>query len=81
MPETGGKFHIPTEIDHSYETKPAVSGNVFLSRHELSFTQKSIAFTGAKIRNEIPVNIKKAPSIDSLKEALKAFYLHTQKEI
>ena len=59
LPETAGKFYIPAEMVHSYETRSAVSGNVFLPRYELSFTLKSIAFSGAKIWNEIPVNIKK----------------------
>ena len=81
FPETAGKFHIPAEIVHSYEIRSAVSGNVFLPRYELSFTQKSTAYSGAKIWNEIPVNIKKAPSIDSFKEKLKGYYLQTQKEI
>ena len=81
LPETDGKFHIPAEMVHSYETRSAVSGNVFLPRYELSFTQKFIAFSGAKIWNEIPVNIKKVPSIHLLKEKLKAYYLQTQKEI
>ena len=39
LPETAGKFHIPAEMVHSYETRSAVSGNVFLPRYELSFTQ------------------------------------------
>ena len=81
LPETAGKFHIPTEMVHSYETRSAVSGNVFLPRYELSFTQKSMAFSGAKIWNEIPVSIEKAPSIDSFKEKRKAYYLQTRKEI
>ena len=59
LPDTAGRFHIPAEMAHSYETRLAVSGNVFLPRYDLSFTQKSIAFSGAKIWNEIPVNIKK----------------------
>ena len=80
-PETAGKFHRPAEMVHSYETRSAVSGHVFLPRYELSFTQKSIAFSGAKIWNKIPVNIKKAPSIDSFAEKLKAYYLQTQREI
>ena len=40
-----------------------------------------MAFSGSKVWNEIPVNIQKAPSIDSFKEKLKAYYLQTQKEI
>ena len=59
LPETAGKFHIPAEMIHSFETRSAVSRNVFLPRYELSFTQKSMAFSGAKIWNEIPVDIKR----------------------
>ena len=66
---------------HSYETRSAVSGNVFLQRYELSFTQKSIAFSGAKIWNEIPVNIKKAPSIDSLERNLKHITCRLRKKL
>ena len=74
--ETTGKFYIPAEMVHSYETRSAVSRNVFsLPRYELSFTQKSMAFSGAKIWNEIPVNIKNAPSIDSFKEKLQSILL------
>ena len=60
MPETAGKFHMPAEMVHAYGTRSAVSGNVFLPRYDLNFTQKSIAFSGAKIWNEIPVNIKES---------------------
>ena len=81
LPETAGKFHIPAEMVHGYGTRSAVPGNVFLPRYDLSFTQKSRAFSGAKIWNEIPVNIKKAPSVDSFKEKRKAYYLQTRKEI
>ena len=45
---------------------------------DLSFTQKSIAFSGAKLWNEIPVNIKRAVSLDSFKDKLKAYYLQLQ---
>ena len=79
--ETAGEFHIPAEMVHSYQTRSAVSGNVFLPRYDLSFTQKSIAFSGAKIWNEIPVNITKVPLPDSFKDKLKAYYLQTKKEI
>ena len=47
--ETAGEIHIPAGVVHSYITRSAVSGNVFLPRYELNFTQKSITFSGAKI--------------------------------
>ena len=39
LPETAGEFHIPAEMVRAYATRSAVSGNVFLPRYDLSFTQ------------------------------------------
>ena len=81
LPETAGDFHVPADKVHSYQTRSAVSGNVFLPRYDLSFTQKSVTFSGAKLWNEIPVSIKKALSLDSFKDKLKAYYLQIQNKI
>ena len=70
LPETAGDFHVPADKVHSYETRSAVSGNVFLPRYDLSFTQKSITFSSAKLWNEIPVSINKVLSLDSFKDKL-----------
>ena len=78
LPETAGEFHLPAEKVHPYGTRSAISGNIFLPRYDLNFTQKSIAFSGAKLWNEIPVNIKRAVSLDSFKDKLKAHYLQLQ---
>ena len=78
LPETAGEFHLPAKKVHPYGTRSAISGNIFLPRYDLSFTQKSIAFSGAKLWNEIPVNIKRAVSLDSFKDKLKAYYLQLQ---
>ena len=56
---------------HSYQTRSAVSRNVLLPGYDLSFRQKSIAFSGAILWNEVPVSIKKAESLDSFKINLK----------
>ena len=58
--ETAGDFYVPPDKVHSYQTRSAVSGNVFLPRYDPSFIQKSITFSGAKLWNEILVSIKKA---------------------
>ena len=81
LPETAGEFHLPADKIHSYQTRSAVSGNMFVPRCNLSLTQKSIAYSGAILWNEIPVNIKKAESLDSFKDKLKAYYLKIQNEI
>ena len=39
LPETAGDFYVPVEKVHSYQTRSAVSGNVFLRRYDMSFTQ------------------------------------------
>ena len=70
LPETAGEFHLPAEKVHLYGTRSAISGNIFLSRYDLSFTQKSIAFSGAKLWNEIPVNVKREVSLNSFKDKL-----------
>ena len=81
LPETAGEFHLPADKIHSYQTRSAVSGNMFVPRCNLSLTQKSIAYSGAILWNEISVNIKKAESLDSFKDKLKAYYLKIQNEI
>ena len=81
LPETAGEFHLPADKIHSYQTRSAVSGNMFVPRRNLSLTQKSIAYSGAILWNEIPVNIKKAKSLGSFKDKLKAYYLKIQNEI
>ena len=80
LPETAGDFHVTADKVHLYQTRSAFSENVVLSRCDLSFTQKSITFSGAKLWNEIPVSIKKALSLDSFKDKLKAYYLQIQNE-
>ena len=78
LPETAGEFHLPAEKVHPYGTRSAISGNIFLPRYDLSFTEKSIAFSGAKLWNEIPVNVKRAVLLDSFKDKLNAYYLQLQ---
>ena len=49
-------------------------------RYDLSFTQKSIAFSRAILWNEIQVSIKKAESFDSFKNKLETYHMKIQKE-
>ena len=72
LPETAGESHLPAEKVHPYGTRSAISGDIFLPRYDLSFAQKSIAFSVAKLSNEILVNVKRAVSLDSCKDKLKA---------
>ena len=60
---------------HSYQTRSAVSGNVLLPRYNLNFPKKSMPFSGAILWNVVPVSIRKAKSLDSFKNKLKAYYM------
>ena len=80
LPETPGEFHLPAK-NTFISDKVSCIRNVFVPKYDLTFTQKSIAFSDAILQNEIPVSIKKTESLDSLKDKSKAPYLKIQNEI
>ena len=49
----------------------AASGNVLLPRYDLTFPEKSVAFSGAILWNEVPISKRKTESLDSIKINLK----------
>ena len=64
LPETAGKFIYQLKWFIHMKQDQLSLETCFCQDMSCGFTQKSIAFSGAKMWNEIPVNIKKAPSID-----------------
>ena len=66
-------FNCTFEVS-SHKTRH-VSVNIFLPRAHNSRNQRSIKYTGAKIRNNIPSEIKKLP-FHKFKEIYKNFLLH-----
>ena len=50
LPETARDFHVPADKVYSYQTRSAVSGNVFLPRYDLSFTRKYTYLQNKRMR-------------------------------
>ena len=63
------------EIVHRHRTRSAESGNIFTPQRNLKLGQEAITFSGAKIWNGIPCDIKRAQSLDAFKGKLKKFLL------
>ena len=61
------------EIVHRHCTRSAKSGNIFIPQRNLKLGQEAITFSGAKIWNDIPRDIKRTQSLDAFKGKLKKF--------
>ena len=59
---------------HQYSTRQATKGDIFLiQKNTLQYGLRSVRHCGAKCWNEIPVDIKRSPSVKSFRLKLKAF--------
>ena len=56
---------------HSYSTRSVSNNNLFIPRGKTNNFQKTMAFAGSKIWNEIPKEIRMAQTLHSFKEHLK----------
>ena len=61
------------EIVHRHCIRSAESGNIFIPQRNLKLGQEAITFSGAKIWNDIPCDIKRAQSLDVFKGKFKKF--------
>ena len=55
---------------HSYSMRPVSNDNLFIPLGKTNSFQKTMAFAGSKIWNEIPKEIKIAQTLHSFKEHL-----------
>ena len=59
---------------HQYGTRQAIKGDIFLiQKNTLQYGLRSVRYCGAKCWNDIPVDIKRSPSVKSFRLKLKAF--------
>ena len=59
---------------HQYCTRQATKGDIFLiQKNTLQYGLRSVRYCGAECWNEIPVDIKRSPSVKSFRLKLKAF--------
>ena len=56
---------------HLYSTRSVSNNNLFIPRGKTNNFQKTMAFAGSKIWNEIPKEIRMAQTLHSFKEHLK----------
>ena len=59
---------------HQYGTRQATKNDIFLiQKNTLQYGLRSVRYCGAKCWNDIPVDIKRSPSVKSFRLKLKAF--------
>ena len=59
---------------HQYGTRQATKDDIFLiQKNTLQYGLRSVRYCGAKCWNDIPVDIKRSPSVKSFRLKLKAF--------
>ena len=59
---------------HQYGTRQANKGDIFLTQQNTKqYGLRSVRYFGAKCWNDIPVDIKRSPSVSIFRQKLKAF--------
>ena len=78
MPDSITNLFRTVDSVHSYQTRAAKSGNLYIPKSLHSSAQKSISNKGAKVWNEIPCEIRDSRTIHSFKEKLREHYMKMQ---
>ena len=69
-------FFTCTSSIHEYHTRRSYRGDVFLAhKNSLQYGLKSTRYTGAKMWNDLPVELRNSPSKHSFKKHLKKYIL------
>ena len=69
-------FFTCTSSIHDYHTRHSYRGDVFLAhKNSLQYGLKSIRYMGAKMWNDLPVELRNSPSKHSFKTNLKTHIL------
>ena len=64
---------LSQELDNSHynQTKSATSNNLFIPRGDTEGFQKTMSYSGSRLWNEIPAEIKRAQTLDTFKDKFK----------
>ena len=66
---------IPLENVHNYGTRQATKGNLYLKQiHTTQYGIRSVKYTGSILWNDLPVSIRKVPSLSIFKKRLKEYF-------
>ena len=75
VPEQISEMFTHLSTYHSYQTRSAVNGNLYMPTSHLFTEQRSLSYAGSKLWNEIPFEIRNADSLNSFKTNFKAYLL------
>ena len=75
MPKQINDFFIPLASQHSYQTRSMTNGNLYMPTSQLSIEQRALNYKGSKLWNEIPPEIRNAPSLNSFKIKYKNYLI------
>ena len=68
-------FFKSLESVHQYDTRQAGKDNIFQTQKNTSqYGLRSVSYYGAKCWNDIPVNIKRSPSVSVFRSKLKTYF-------
>ena len=73
MPEQISKRFLPLTLQHSHQTRSLTKGNLYIPSSQLLVQQRTLNYFGSKLWNNIPVEVRNAPSLSTFKEQLKKF--------
>ena len=68
MPEQISERFLLLTLQHSHQTRSLTKGNLYLPPSQLSVQQRTLNYFGSKLWNNIPVEVRKAPSLSTFKK-------------
>ena len=74
-PEQLSDFFTKCSDTHAYNTRAASSGNYVIAKMRTEKRKQAFQNTGAKVWNELPDHIRRAPSIEIFKEKMRKMIL------
>ena len=75
VPEQISEMFTHLSTYHSYQTRSAANGNLYMPTNHLFTEQRSFSYAGSKLWNEILFEIRNADSLNSFKTNFKAYLL------
>ena len=70
MPEQISEKFLPLTLQHSHQTRSLTKGNIYIPPSQLSVQQRTLNYFGSKLWNNIPVEVRNAPSLLTFKKNL-----------
>ena len=76
MTSVFGSFFNQLQTLHSYNTRQESKGNIYLTDvNTTQYGKRSVKYAGGILWNNLSVDLRKSPSVQTFKKSLQAFYL------